>query len=115
MTQFRLTVTGITREEYLEACRESGRQMYTLLAVCMVFPPRAGCCSMKDMVLPFFVIAAMRTWTTSCGRSITQLWGFHWIHAIVGLSRREGRLLILRCCWAAMWGMKGFLRLLPCT
>ncbi len=37
MTQFRLTVTGITREEYLEACRESGRQMYTLLAVCMVF------------------------------------------------------------------------------
>lgn len=34
--KFTLTVDGITRREYFEACRESARRLYLILAVCMV-------------------------------------------------------------------------------
>lgn len=37
MTQFKIEVGGITRREYFEACRINGRNLYTLLAVSMVF------------------------------------------------------------------------------
>lgn len=37
MTQFRLVVSGIDRTEYFEAGRQSSRQMYTTLAVSMIF------------------------------------------------------------------------------
>ena len=36
MTQFRITVDGITREEYLEAGHQSNRYLYSLLAFSMI-------------------------------------------------------------------------------
>ena len=36
MDKFTLTVEGITREEYFQACRESGRRLYGILAVSMI-------------------------------------------------------------------------------
>ncbi len=36
MNKFTVTVSGITRQEYYEACHETGRGMRIILAVCMV-------------------------------------------------------------------------------
>lgn len=36
MDSFTITVTGITRREYLQACRENARRLYLILAVAMV-------------------------------------------------------------------------------
>ena len=36
MKRFSIVVNGIERKEYYEACRESGRRLYSLLGLCMI-------------------------------------------------------------------------------